>query len=134
MSDQAWDDGGVKCLGVRFAGDLMNEVNERGDPIVGDTLMLLINAHWEEIEFTLPGTSAGQLWQSVIDTHLPEEEVPRVFEARQVYSLFGRTLALLRTVAPADAGKEVSPSQIDVLRKEAQRSMQPNSQEPPRIS
>ena len=57
MSDAAWNDPSVKCLGVRLAGDLINEVDERGEPIKGDTLLLLLNAHWEEIPFTLPDTA-----------------------------------------------------------------------------
>ena len=47
MTDEAWDAGFVKCLGVRLAGDLIGEVDERGEPIVGDTLLILINAHHE---------------------------------------------------------------------------------------
>ena len=59
MSDEAWNAGFVKCLGVRLAGDLIGDVDERGEPIVGDTLLLLLNAHHEAIPFTLPATKAG---------------------------------------------------------------------------
>ena len=59
MSDEAWNAGFVKCLGVRLAGDLIGDVDERGEPIVGDTLLLLLNAHHEPIPFTLPATQAG---------------------------------------------------------------------------
>ena len=45
MSDEDWNAGFVKCLGVRLAGDLIDDVDERGEPIVGDTLLLLLNAH-----------------------------------------------------------------------------------------
>ena len=54
MTDEAWDAGFVQCLGVRLAGDLIGDVDERGEPIVGDTLLLLLNAHHEPIPFTLP--------------------------------------------------------------------------------
>ena len=50
--------GFVKCLGVRLAGDLINDENERGEPIVGETLLLLLNGHWEPIRFTLPANQA----------------------------------------------------------------------------
>src|SRR3954468_7721354 len=56
MSDENWSAGFVRCLGVRLAGDRIDDVNERGEPITGDTLMLLLNAHWEEIRFALPPT------------------------------------------------------------------------------
>src|SRR5256714_3731487 len=42
MSDAAWDAGYVKCLGVRLAGDLTGDIDERGEPIKGDTLLILL--------------------------------------------------------------------------------------------
>ena len=53
MTDEAWDEGYVKCLGVRLAGDLISDVDERGEPITGETLLMLLNAHWESLPFTL---------------------------------------------------------------------------------
>ncbi len=35
MSDEDWNAGFVKCLGVRLAGDLIDDEDERGEPIVG---------------------------------------------------------------------------------------------------
>ena len=58
MSDEDWNAGFVKCLGVRLAGDLIGDEDERGEPIVGETLLLLLNAHHEPIPFTLPATKA----------------------------------------------------------------------------
>src|SRR5207249_2305829 len=49
MPDDAWNAGFVKCLGVRMAGDLVGDVDERGEPIRGDTLLVLLNAHHEPL-------------------------------------------------------------------------------------
>ena len=38
MTDEAWNAGFVKCLGMRLAGDVIGEEDERGEPIIGDTL------------------------------------------------------------------------------------------------
>ena len=38
MSDPDWDTGYTKCLAVRLAGDVMEEVDERGDPALGEYL------------------------------------------------------------------------------------------------
>ena len=54
MTEEAWSAGYARCLGVRLAGDLIGDVDERGEPIVGDTILLLLNAHHEAIPFTLP--------------------------------------------------------------------------------
>ena len=68
MSDEAWNGGFVKSLGVRLAGDMIGDVDERGEPIVDDTALILLNAHHEPIPFTLPPTREGQVWECVLDT------------------------------------------------------------------
>ena len=132
MGDEAWNDPHVKCLGVRLAGDLMNEVDERGEPIVGDTLLLLLNAHWEELPFNLPQTREGQVWETLIDTR--DDDAPlRVCRGGEQFPLFGRTLALLRTTPAEAAGAPASPAQVATLRKEARRANQPSPKEPPLV-
>ena len=99
MSDQAWGDPHVKCLGIRLAGDLINEVDERGEPIRGDTLLLLLNAHWEELPFSLPPAGAGGRWQTILDTARPGDELSQPHRAAgETFPLFGRSLALLKAV------------------------------------
>ena len=43
MSDDDWNAGFVRCLAMRLSGDQIGDVDEKGDPIVGDTLLLLLN-------------------------------------------------------------------------------------------
>ena len=121
MNDKAWNDGNTKCMGLRLAGDLMNETDERGEPIKGDTLLLLLNAHWEEIPFTLPSTAGGDLWQTMIDTGEIQRPLPvRVRPQHEQFPLYGRSLALLRTVRPEEASQEVTSTQAEVMRREGQ--------------
>jgi glycogen operon protein len=102
MSDDAWNAGFVKCLGVRLAGDLVGDVDERGEPIRGDTLLILLNAHHEALPFTLPVTSAGHVWQLLFDTFNPDAPVAH-FEGKYAYPLQGRSLALFRTAEVKEA-------------------------------
>ncbi|HEY2587765.1 MAG TPA: glycogen debranching protein GlgX [Tepidisphaeraceae bacterium] len=132
MSDHGWNDGNVRCLGVRLAGDVISEVDERGEPIVGDTLLLLMNAHWERIPFTLPDTKPGHCWQTMIETAHPDDGT-KVFGGGQQYLLEGRSLTLLRTSELPEAGQALSSAQIETLRKEARRANQPASQGPPLV-
>ena len=122
MDDEGWSAGFVQCIGVRLAGDLLTDVDEKGNPIRGDTLLLMINAHWEEIPFTLPTTTAGDVWQTLVDTaDVNRPETSRVRQEKEKFPLFGRSLALLRTVRPEQAQADLSTTQVDFIRKEAER-------------
>ena len=52
MTDTDWNAGSTKCIGVRLAGDLIDDQDERGEPIEGETLLWLLNANHELISFT----------------------------------------------------------------------------------
>src|SRR5574339_527590 len=57
MTDEVWNSPDVRSLGVRLNGDAINEVDERGARIIGDTLLLMLNAGEQPIAFTLPATA-----------------------------------------------------------------------------
>jgi isoamylase len=111
MSDEDWNAGFVKCLGVRLAGDLINDENERGEPIVGETLLMLLNAHWEPIPFTLPATREGHLWDRILDTADLGEE-PRDFQGGQEYPLRDRSFVVLAARMPQHKGHTATPEQV----------------------
>ena len=46
----------------------MDDVNERGEPIAGDTLLVLLNAEADATEFVLPGAHPGVAWEVMVDT------------------------------------------------------------------
>jgi glycogen operon protein len=115
MADEAWDAGFTKCLGMRLAGDIIGEVDERGKAIVGDTLLVLLNAHWEPIPFTLPLHKEGQEWELVFDTAVPETPPGPVAED-QPYQLRDRSVAVMRIKVAADhPAAVVTPTQIETL-------------------
>jgi isoamylase len=99
MSDHDWSDGLVKSLGMLLHGGIMDERDERGQPIVDDVLLLLINAHHEPVPFTLPGASAGPRWEPLLDTadpHGTREPLP----PGAVYAMQGRSIAVLCQPVP----------------------------------
>jgi len=132
MHDEDWKAGWAKCLGVRLAGDIINEVDERGDAISGDTILLLLNAHWEQIPFKLPDARVEHVWEALIDTADPEAPL-RVCRPGENYPLYGRSLALLRTTTPREAGQELTSAQVGTLRKEARKATAPVPMEPPLV-
>lgn len=99
MNDQDWG-AFVRCIGMRLAGDLIGEVNERGEPIVGDSLLVLMNAHHEPIPFVLPPTNPEHHWELLFDT-ADDAAGSAAFPAGTQYPLRDRSLALFRTSAAA---------------------------------
>ena len=101
MSEDVWQAGFVRCLGVRLAGDLIGDVDERGEPIVGDTILLLLNAHYEAIPFMLPLTRGKLPWECLFDTAHPQRE-PLPCAGGKPYELQGRSMVVLHTGIPQD--------------------------------
>jgi isoamylase len=93
MTDEAWNAPFVRSLGVLMVGDAVDEVDERGRQVTGDTLLILLNAHFEEVPFVLPKVDEGKSWLRVIDTI--EGKAPETrFTGGARYPLQGRTLAV----------------------------------------
>jgi glycogen operon protein len=120
MSDAAWNAGYTKCLGVRLAGDLIGDVDERGERIQGETILLLLNAHHEAITFALPATRLEHHWQRLYDTADPGAEAA-AFQGGQKYALKGRSMVALRTVVPEEAGQKLTPVQVETLPRAGER-------------
>jgi len=99
MSADAWQTGYARCLGVELAGDLIGDSDERGEPLWGDSILLLMNAHYEAMPFTIPTRGGGEPWERLLDTADPSAAA-MVCPAGQPYTLQGRSMVVLRTPAP----------------------------------
>ena len=95
MTDAMWSSPDVRCLGVRLNGDAIDEVDERGARIVGDTLLLLLNADDVPIAFTLPLMRPEERWETLIDTADPWAP-PRRLRPGGRYELLSRSMAVLK--------------------------------------
>ncbi|MFI6787045.1 glycogen debranching protein GlgX [Nonomuraea sp. NPDC050383] len=69
MTAGDWHTGYAKSLGVYLNGEAITEPGTRGERIVDDSFLLLINAHHEDMTFTLPGEEFGPVWLPVLDTN-----------------------------------------------------------------
>jgi isoamylase len=96
MTQEDWQQGYVRCLGVRLAGDRIEEKDHLGNAIQDDTFLILINAHHEAIDFTLPEHPSGIQWQLVLDTtqDVIPAHIPPTAEGNR-YELQGRSLVVL---------------------------------------
>ena len=100
MTDADWHAQHVRCLGMRLAGDAIDETDERGRRIIDDTLLVLLNAHHETIAFTLPSPGVRHSWTLMFDTADTRTKKRRIRSGHE-YELQGRSLVVL--LAPQQA-------------------------------
>jgi len=58
----------VRSLAFLLGGDAIDTPNERGIRIIGDTLLVLMNAHHEVVQYRLPPVYWGAEWEILVDT------------------------------------------------------------------
>jgi glycogen operon protein len=95
MTDATWHAPHARCLGAMLIGDAIAEVDDRGEPIHDDTLLILANAGEAGVAFTLPPAPAGQAWELVLDTN-GGGLAPGTGVAATAYRLGSRSFAVLR--------------------------------------
>ncbi|REE95246.1 glycogen debranching protein GlgX [Thermomonospora umbrina] len=99
MTDDDWHAGYAKSLGVFLNGEAISEPDPRGRPVRDDSFLLLINAHSQFVEFTLPRAEFGDRWEYALDTASPAPDgLPdrRTAKADGVVEVAGRSMVVLR--------------------------------------
>ena len=117
MTDEDWNNGFTRCLGLRLSGDAINEVDADGRPVVDDTLLILLNAHHEPIPFVLPAHHRGVRWETILDTRAADgRRRQRPLRGGEAYGLVERSVAVLQLVR---SGPHRRPRRRGAARKDA---------------
>jgi glycogen operon protein len=97
MTDEQWQDHHAQALAVFLNGDLV-EVDRRGEPVVDDRLLLLLNGSADPVDFSLPDPEHAEQWVIDVDTDagtvLPEDAA--TLEASSTLEVPGRSILVLR--------------------------------------
>jgi isoamylase len=97
MTDDEWQAPGVRTLGVQYAGDAIEERGPRGERIVDDTLLIILNADEKPVAFTLPNHEAAKRWELVFDTVHPTFAAAQgEFDGGAPYRVTERSVVCLR--------------------------------------
>jgi isoamylase len=78
MTIDDWHAGQVRSLGMGLVGHQISETDAQGQPIVGDSFLLLFNAHHDPVEFHAGERMRDRKWEVVLETHRPEREPYRL--------------------------------------------------------
>ena len=92
MTPEQWGDAAMRCFGMLMDGRAQaTGIRQRGQEA---TLLMVLNAHHDVVQFTLPEIPSGGSWSLLIDTNLPEQAEKGGFAAGHVYEVTARSLLL----------------------------------------
>jgi len=99
MSEQDWNVGFAKSLMLFLNGKTIPSRGPRGEKVVDNTFLLCFNAHYERLQFTMPGAMYGHRWQRVIDTADPDHaERIEDIAAGEAITLESRSMMVLQLI------------------------------------
>jgi isoamylase len=84
MSEQDWQAGFAKSLGVFLNGDAIPSPNERGERVVDKSFYVMFNAHHEALSFTLPDAKWGARWSETLNTSDGDEQMSDEQPGREI--------------------------------------------------
>jgi isoamylase len=92
MTDRDWGNLENRILGMLVHGRATDEVDERGRPVYGETLLLLLNGGWRSRMFALPRVERPGIWEEMLNTARTGSRLVR----RPTVNLTAHSVILLR--------------------------------------
>ncbi len=96
MTEEDWDMGHAKSLGVFLNGETIPNPNPKGEPRVDDSFYIILNAHHEPLEFLIPTIESRDSWMKELDTAVGWVDDEVVVEAGDLLEVAARSLVVLR--------------------------------------
>jgi isoamylase len=92
MRSEDWGDANMRCFGMLMDGrSRPTGVRQRGTEA---TMLLVLNAHHDLVQFTLPVFPGGDTWNVVLDTNIPDTDTGASIASGEQYGVTGRSLLL----------------------------------------
>ncbi len=94
MASEQWSDANMRCFGMLIDGHAQpTGIKQRG---VDATLLLVLNAHHDVVNFTMPGHEGDEKWTLLVDTNVEGKLVKTAFAKGDVYAVTARSLLLFQ--------------------------------------
>jgi glycogen operon protein len=94
-----WHNPHLKAFGFVLEGQAIDQRDDKGQPLLGDSLLILINGSDNDVAFTMPSHYRYAGWDVVLDTTTPDGS-PRLartlWESDDPYPLMGRSLLVFK--------------------------------------
>ena len=94
MSGGDWDDANMRCFAMLMDGRAQaTGIRRRGSAA---TMLLVLNAYHDLVQFTLPDCTDGKHWKLLFDTNTPDTAREEPFSIGDVYDVTARSTLLFR--------------------------------------
>jgi isoamylase len=104
MTGADWSDNSALALAIYLDGSDEPDRAADGSPLLDDDFLVLVNAWWQPLDFTIPATRAQTTWQTAIDTYDPARP-PATASLRpgDQVTVDPRSIIVLRSPLPANS-------------------------------
>ena len=93
MSEENWHDPNARCMGMLLDGRAQpTGIRRKGADV---TLLVIVNAHEDAVNFLLPEVTQGSGWNCLLDTNRPELSGDEIHPFNSEFLVTGRSLLLL---------------------------------------
>jgi glycogen operon protein len=96
MGNEDWHRRGGHVLGMLISGAATDETDDRGRPVRGDTLLVVLNNGEKDVTFALPAVSDPGAWYLLVDTTEETGGTPHPLDEADSIAVSGHSLVLLR--------------------------------------
>jgi glycogen operon protein len=68
MREENWHRGDARAVALLLNGDAITEADAQGNRISDESFLILLNSHYEPLDFVIPERGYGGLWRVAVDT------------------------------------------------------------------
>ena len=95
MSDEDWQTGFAKSLGVFLNGKGIKSPGPNGEKIIDNNFYIVFNASEENLNYKLPEEKYGNDWLKLVDTEEPNTEDGEVYDPMTEICVHARSMVVL---------------------------------------
>ncbi len=96
MTHDDWNSGLADAVGIFLNGEAMPSVDQRGEPIVDDSFLLLLNPSATTFDWVLPGPPMGERWLVELSS---DDSISTALIREGTIEVIGRSATVLRRLA-----------------------------------
>jgi glycogen operon protein len=112
MTEEEWNAGWVRCLGLHLNGRTLNDVDRYGELVRDDSFLFCLNPHHEQIQFYMPASATGFSWEVIMDTSDPSLSDSRTLKTGESYEMLQHSAVLFRELQLKSEAEEERNAQV----------------------